>query len=598
MRIKQGFLLLLAFIAGHSVWGQLPEQQIGQIDAFANQLLEDWKVPGIGLGIVQNDKIVYVQGYGQRDLESASPVTPNTLFAIGSSSKAFTGLSVLQQAEEGLIDLDAPVLDYLPEFRMYDDYVTQHLTVRDLLCHRSGLPRHDLSWYGSAASRSELMERLRYLEPSAGFREVFQYQNLMFMTAGHLVGEVANSTWEEEVQKRIFKPLGMDRANFEVDQMANDKDAALPYQKTAEGKVELMPYRNINAIGPAGSINASPKEMAAWVLALLNGGHYMGEQIAEGSSIAEAMAPAVTVPNGWVGALRFDNGNAPVAYGLGWFLSNHKGHQLVAHGGNIDGFSADVALLPADSIGLVILTNLNGNPVPGILRNYVLDLLTGTEIRDWNGEALKLREKQEEAEMTVEEDVVRQEGTTPSHDLQAYTGTFSHPGYDEIKISLQGDSLYLKMVAVPEALPLGHYHYDVFYNKDPLFGETKVQFLTDMEGAVHQAKVKLEPTLPALTLERKPEPKTFSVEELRSYTGTYLIMGVQPITVKLEGETLKMEVPGQPVYTLVYESGYKFGLKGLEGYTALFQQNSAGAVYQVTLIQPNGQFSGEKQKED
>jgi hypothetical protein len=306
----------------------------------------------------------------------------------------------------------------------------------------------------------------------------------------------------------------------------------------------------------------------------------------------------MTVPGGWGSALGYDNGEAPVSYGLGWFLSNHKGRKLVAHGGNIDGFSADVALLPGDSIGVVVLTNLNGKPVPGILRNYVLDLLTDSEIRDWNGEALKRREKQEEASMSEEEDVVRQQGTSPSHELQAYTGTFSHPGYDDIVISRKGDSLYLKLVAAPELLPLGHYHYDVFYNDDPMLGETKVQFLTDLDGAVSQIEVKLEPSLPAIALDRKPEPKKFTPDELEGYTGTYLVMGVQPVIVKLEGETLKMEVPGQPTYTLVYESGQKFALKGLEGYTALFQQNDEDQVYKITLIQPNGQFSGEKQPED
>ena len=596
MRIRQAFLLLLAFVAGHSVWGQLPADQVRQIDDFANQLLEDWKVPGIGLGIVQNNKVVYVQGYGQRDIDKGLPVTPNTLFAIGSTSKAFTAISVLQLVEEGTIELDAPVAAYLPAFKMHDDYVSRHLTVRDLLCHRSGLPRHDLAWYGSDATREELLERLQYLEPSAGFREAFQYQNLMFMTAGYLVGELANSTWEEEVQKRIFQPLKMDRATFNVDQMQADKDASKPYLKTDKDVIQLMPYRNIDAIGPAGSINASPTEMATWVLALLNGGDYMGEQILAPQYILEAASPAMTVPGGWGNALQYDNGGAPVSYGLGWFLSNHKGKKLMAHGGNIDGFSADVALLPGDSLGVVVLTNLNGNPVPGILRNYVLDLLTETTIRDWNGEALKLREQQDEMSLNKEEDVIRQEGTQPSHGLDAYTGTFNHPGYDDIKVFLQNDSLFVDFIAAEAPLPLVHYHYDVFLNEDETWGETKVHFLTNVEGTIDQLKIKLEPTLPELVLDRKPAPKAFTAEELNAYTGTYLIMGIQPLTIKLEGEALKAELPGQPVYTLEHESGHKFVLKELDGYSALFQADSEGEITKVTVIQPNGQFSGEKQQ--
>ncbi len=229
------------------------------------------------------------------------------------------------------------------------------------------------------------------------------------------------------------------------------------------------------------------------------------------------------------------------------------------------------------------------------MRNYVFDLLLGEDIRDWNGETLKMREKQEEAQQSTEADVVRQTGTSPAHKLSAYTGTFAHPGYDNIQILQRGDSLFAALSAADEALPLGHYHYEVFYNDHPFWGETKIQFLISLEGEVDQLKVQLEPALPALTLDRKPEPEAFSGERLKAYTGTYLIMGVQRITVSVNNEVLKMEVPGQPTYTLAPRGDDKFDLKGLEGYTAFFQRDEEGEVEKLTLIQPNGQFSGEKE---
>ncbi len=588
---------LLSLLAVGQINAQLSPDQFKDFEQFAEQVRQDWNVPGFAVAVVKKDSLLYAKGFGWRDRKNELPVTPQTLFAIGSSSKAFTAMSVLQQAEEGRLELDAPVIRYLPDFRMQDEYVTMHLTVRDLLCHRSGLPRHDAAWYGSKASRKELLERLRYLEPSAGFRESFQYQNLMFMTAGYLVGQVTDSDWETQVRQRIFEPLGMKRSNFQVEQMAADEDSALPYHEPEEDKVERMDFRNITAVGPAGSINSSAEEMSRWLMALLNGGAYKDDIIADAGSVQQALSSNMVVPAAWRQALMLDNEGAPLTYGLGWFLSHHKGHSIAAHGGNIDGFSAEVAMLPDDSLGVVILSNKNGSPLPGILRNYLFDLALNETPTDWNGKLKAMVEQRKAAQQEEAEDIVRQEGTQPSHPLEDYAGTYAHPGYDPVTVVFQNDSLLLQFAASEEPLPLQHYHYDVFYNEHPVFKEVKVQFKTDLEGSVASLAMKVEPALNPVTFERQPESKKFTEEELQAFAGAYLIMGVQRISVSVEEGQLKMAVPGQPTYTLQHREGLKFDLEGLDGYTAVFQQTDHGKVTKLTMIQPNGQFQGEKVEE-
>jgi len=235
-------LLLFVFLFAVSL---LPAQTklLEGLDAEVEQIMQDWDVPGLGLGIVKGGEILLARGYGLRNVAEELPVDENTLFAIGSSSKAFTATAtaIVQLAEQGLLELDKPVIEYLPDFRMHDPYVTNNLTVRDLLCHRSGLPRHDLVWYGTDRNRRELFESLQYLKPSAGFREIFQYQNLMYMTAGYLSGQIKGSTWEQVVQEQLFDPLQMQRANFSVSAMQKDANHALPYGKEEE-QVKKYPF--------------------------------------------------------------------------------------------------------------------------------------------------------------------------------------------------------------------------------------------------------------------------------------------------------------------------------------------------------------------
>lgn len=582
------FLLVSFTIPFIQAQNQLNEKQLKQLNDFVDKVMQEWDVPAIGLGIVKDDQVVLAKGYGYRNVEKQLAADENTLFAIGSSTKAFTALGVCQLSDDGLLELDDPVVKYLPDFRMWDDYVTMHITPRDLLCHRSGLPRHDLLWYGSPDSRATLFSKLRYLEPSAGFREVFQYQNLMFMTAGYLTGQLRNSTWEAEMKKRIFEPLEMNRTNLSVESSKKDANHALPYGEE-DKKLKAIPMRNIDAVGPAGSINSSPREMCNWLIMNLNGGEFEDKQIVSSSMITACHAPTMTVAESWAPFLAFDNGNGPIAYGMGWFISTHKGRKLVEHGGTIDGFRTSVGMLPEEKVGVVVFANKNGSSLPQIIRNFVLDLMLEEAPFDWN--AAFLAQQKDAGEEEEKEDKNQVKETNPSHQLADFEGTFKHPGYGNMKISAVGDSLQLNYH--DKDIMLHHYHYDVFQTKGSKLDGGKFVFHFDQFGEIHSLHTTLEPSLDPIIFEKVPENLALAAEKLDEMLGDYELNGVKIRVWKKGVSTLMMTVPGQPDYTLQAAEENLFKITGLDGYSVSFEWKDE-QVKAIVLDQPNGVFTAKK----
>lgn len=271
------------------------------LDGFVEQVMKDWHVPGLAVAIVKDGQVVYAKGFGYRDVKKELKVTPDTLFAIGSCSKAFTATALAILAGEGKLDWDKSVRDYLPDFRLHDAYATAQLRPRDLVTHQSGLPRHDLIWYGSPLSRKELFDRLHHLEPSKPLHAKYQYNNLMFMTAGVLIERISGSTWEEFVRRRILDPLGMKTSTFSVNDSQKTSNFSLPYQEQ-KGEVKEIPFRNIDAIGPAGSINSSVNEMTRWLLVQLGKGKFEGRQVIPEKNLGEVHAPQIVAG----GDLKYD----------------------------------------------------------------------------------------------------------------------------------------------------------------------------------------------------------------------------------------------------------------------------------------------------
>lgn len=589
----KNFALVSFFIlAAANLFAQdkVTAQKLRTFDAFAAKVMADWKVQGMAIAVVQKDKVVLARGYGYRDVEKKLPATADTQFAIGSCTKAFTAAAICMTAEDEKIDLDKPVRDFLPTFKLQDEYVTNNMTPRDLLCHRSGLPRHDLVWYGSDFSRKEIFDRLQYLESNKPFRTTWQYQNLMFMTAGYLVGEMNHTSWEAYVKEKLLTPLQMRDTNFSVKDMSQAKEGSLGYIERKD-KVQVIPYRNIDAMGPAGSINSTANDMAHWLMALINGGKYNGEQVLSEKTVREVQTPTMVMPAQV--PLQYDE-SFYSSYGLAWTITAYRGHVRVDHGGNIDGFSASTCFLPKDSVGIVVLTNMNGTAATSIIRNNLIDRMLGMNEVDWNKRLLDEVKKTKEAATKVkkEEDAGQVKGTRPSHELTAYTGTFSHPAYGDVAIAPDGDSLDVTFHNMK--MKLRHYHYDVFeIRDDETFEGAKISFGANLKGEVDKLWIQMDANVKDIEFARKVEIRVLAKSELEKYVGQYDFGGVEA-KIYIKGDsTLMMLVPGQPDYELQAIRENEFQLKGLTGFIVKFTVEG-NKVTELASIQPNGTFKAKK----
>jgi CubicO group peptidase (beta-lactamase class C family) len=553
-------------------------------DDYVEQVMNDWQVPGLAIGIVQNGKIVYTKGYGYRNKVSKMPVTENTLFGIGSCTKAFTAATVAQAVDNGRLDLDKPIKTYIPSFKMENEYVTNNLTLRDILCHRSGLPRHDMVWYGSDKTREELVASLAVLESTADFRTAWQYQNLLYATAGYVVGQVNKTTWEAYLQEEILKPLRMSNTNFSVEEMQKQNDYAMPYDLKNE-EIRQIPFRSIDAIGPAGSINSNVKDMANWLKMQLSNGKFEDKEIVSINNFKSMHQPQMTMP----GSLEEDELFFR-SYGMGWMLTSYRGHFRSEHGGNIDGFSANVGLLPRDGIGVVILTNMNGTSVPSIIRNNVFDRFLGLEQIDWNLRFLdtQAKSKQVKAEIETENDPIQKQNTIPTHATEEYLGTYEHPAYGKLEIT--ADNGQLELIMKGELVELEHYHYDVFKAKNGLLESTKFAFEMNKDGDIHQISASLQIGVNDIVFERQPEISDF---DINIYLGKYELAG-QVMNFYKEGDLMKLDVPGQPTYTLVPQKEHQFSIKGLTGFAIIFKVKKGKPAESVIFNQPNGVFTAKR----
>ena len=563
--------------------------------------MEEWHVPGIALAVVKDGKVLISEGFGYRDVKNQQPVTSDTLFAIGSSTKAFTATSVGVQVDKGKLKWDQPVKTYLPTFSMHDEFASERMTPADLVTHISGLPRHDVMWYNNQFNREQLVQRLKYLQPNEDFREVFQYQNLMFMTAGYLAGKVANQSWEDLVQQEIFQPLGMTSSNFSVNESKKAVDYALPYRyedekpaKKIKAELKEIPFRNIDAVGPAGSINSNVRDMASWVLMNLGGGTYNGKTVVSKNQLEEIHAPHVVIRGGIFAQLLTFPETPYTMYAMGWFVQPYRGYRLLHHGGNIDGFSAMVSFMPDEKYGLVILSNLDGNLMVDSLMFEIYDRLLGLEPVDWNNR-YKLRYEQfkvaaQESE-TKEAQILKKTGTKPSHFLSDFAGTYVSDGYGKIQIVQEGTKLKASYGELSS--PLEHWHYDIFNaTEDPLKG-TKLTFLTNVRGDIDRVSIPMESSVPEILFTMKAPESMYQPEFLRQFVGEYELLGLTVTVVLRDDNQLTITVPGQPTYILEPYRGTEFNLKDIPGYSVRFILEN-GKTKEVTFIQPGAVITAKK----
>ena len=433
MRTRLASIVALTLFAIPPASSRADGPSIEGLDPFVDGVLAEWKVPGMAVAVVKGGEVIHIRGYGFRDLEARKPVTPKTLFAIGSISKSFaaTGLGIL--VDQGKLTWDAPVRDFLPEFRLKDKFASETATVRDLLSHRTGLPRHDSLWYASGLGRRQILERLRYLEPSKELRAGWQYNNLMYLAAGMVDERVSGKPWEDLTRDRIFRPMGMSASNFSVAESRKSDDFALPYAKVQD-VVKRVPFYNLDAMAPVGGINSNVEEMIRYVRMHIDGGKHGDSQILTRASAERLRSPEAVIPDGALGPLHSPNFPelGHLSYGMGFFVTTYRGRELAWHSGSIDGFSALMSILPAEKAGVIVLTNLSGNrPAPVCVTRRALDHLLGLEPIDWVARAKELERKAEAAgrESREKEQLRVEIDSSPAHSWDEYAATYEHPAY-------------------------------------------------------------------------------------------------------------------------------------------------------------------------
>jgi CubicO group peptidase (beta-lactamase class C family) len=441
------------------------------------------------VAIVKNDSVVFAKGFGARELGKPSPVDANTLFAIGSNTKAFTAASVGMMVDAGKMSWDDPAAKYLPDLQLFDPYVSRELRIRDLLSHRSGLSRGDQLWYATPFSRQEVLYRVRYLEPSWSFRSRYGYQNIMFLAAGEAVAHTGGTTWDDFIKERFFKPLGMRTSNTSVKDLKNATNVATPHAKV-KGRPSVIAWRDIDNVGPAGSINSSVAEMAQWLRLLLNKGVYQGQRLLSDSVFRELLTPQTITSSGMDTIFPMSHFTV---YGLGLGMRDYYGRKLVSHGGGIDGMLSTVAFMPEENLGVVVLTNTEGHNAGPAIAYYIFDRFINAPQRDWSAIFLKVDAQQRQRSDSTESSLrkTRLVGTKPSLPLDKYAGTYEHKMYGELRITNVNDTLRFDRYGAYTGR-LEHWHFDMFrvaYDH-PRFEPQMLTFTLNARGEV--AAVRLE----------------------------------------------------------------------------------------------------------
>lgn len=455
------------------------------LDAYVERALRDWRVPGAAIAVVRNDSIVFIKGYGVRELGKPAPVDGHTVFGIASTSKAFTAAALAMLVDSAKLSWDDKVTKFLPGFQIAGPYVTRELTVRDLLTHRTGLPRGDRLWYASGFTREEVLRRVRYLEPRWSFRARYSYQNIMFITAGQVVGAASGSTWDDFVRSRIFTPLGMSNSSTSITALAAQPDVAMPHQ-IINDTVRVIPWRNMDNLGGAGAINSSAYDLAQWLRLQLGHGVYNGHRLLSDSVMDEMHTPQIVIRMSKDAHAMFPDTHF-MAYGLAWSLRDYHGRKLDGHGGVIDGMRTEIGLIPELHLGVVVLANLDETDFPTAMLYRVLDAYMGAPPRDWStlmlAAAKKAQSKNDSTRKAFE--AARVPNTHPSLPLARYAATYSDSLYGPIVVSDSGGRLVVSF-GPSFTGDAEHWHFDTFKVtwRDRALGETWITFALDDRGEV------------------------------------------------------------------------------------------------------------------
>lgn len=474
------------------------KNEFSKFDKYLEKALIDWRAPALAVAIVKDGKVFYSKGFGIANLNNGNPCNADTMFGIGSTTKAFTAACIANLVDKNKLSWDAPVREFLPNFKFGqgDDYSSTNL--RDMMSHRTGLARHELLWYNNKnLTHEKLLKALPYLDTFAPLRAKYQYNNLMVMLAGHAVEKVSNLSWDEFLALNIFKPLNMSRSNTDLGILEKDNNSARGHRLNEQKQAYTIPLRPEDKIGPAGAINSSVNDFAKWAILQLNKGEYEGTRIFSPKQSNEMWEPLIST-GGIPSSIELSRG----FYGLGWRMDYYRGMMRVAHGGNLNGFSSRVTLFPEKNIGIIAFTNLGASPLPGHVSLDLFDMLLDLEPANWSARNLVKRDNAKPFEPKLPP---RIKDTKPSHLITDFAGVFKHNGYGEIIVKSNNDELFASYNDMP--IKLEHWHYDVFNainerSEDFDLKDLKFIFNTNAEGKINSISIKMDENVPEIIFNR------------------------------------------------------------------------------------------------
>ncbi len=583
-------VMLLALAAGTILNAQDKafDKKMKGFDAYMTKVLKDWNAPGIGVGIVAGDKLVFVKGYGYRDYGKKLPFTGTTLVQIASNTKLFTAVAAGMLVDAGKLTWDKPVRESVPAIRFYDDQLNNTVTLRDMLAHRTGITRHDSIWYKSDFTRKELFDRVKFLEPSEPLRQTFLYNNLMYAAAGYIIELQSGKTWEDFVRERIFAPLGMTSTVFSIADMLKQPDRGVPYTERRDSfeLYELPYYEDMAGVAPCGAIISNIQDISRWLTALMNEGKYEGKQVLPADVLKATLEPAIALPNTMAETRGFwEVLNS--AYGMGRETTSYRGRLLAFHGGDLPGFHSQISFMPKEKLGVIVFViGDHCSSLYNLISYNVYERLLGLDETPWSARMLELRLKGKKAgtEARAKAGADRVPNTMPSHKLSDYAAEYEHPAYGVLKVTMEGDALQADFHKIK--LPLSHFHYDRFDTPDDeQYGKFSISFRTNPQGDIDKAVMSLDEAEAAFT--RKADK--LAPEMLAKLAGTYETpTGYKFRVVLKEDGSLALVFPGQPEEALIPYKGLKFRIKAFSDVVFEFVVED-GQVKALKQTDPSGE---------
>lgn len=565
----------------------ISEVDIPELDRLAADVMADWKVPGAALAVVRSGKVALTRAYGQRDVEAELPMTPATQFVICSITKSFTATAAALLHHEGKLDWHKPVRDYLPEFRLSDPVATERVTIIDLLCHRSGLPRHDWVHEASDHTPAELLEPMRHLELSADIRSTFQYNNLCYNVAGLIIERLGGQSYEAFIRTRLTDRLAM-TVGFNLDDLEAAAEPARPYMMHAQDDRRLpalrLPIRTI----ASGAMTSSVADFANWMRLHLAKGELDGERLLPAALVDELHASRVYVTS-----------QSPFAefgeqhYGLGFRRTSYRGDRTVWHGGGWIGWNTLMTLLPDFGIGVAVFTNRSPSAVTETLTYHIVDRLRGRQPVEWRE---RFRKRREEALGQIQADKevqgkARHPNTRPAHQLADYAGDYEHAAYGMMSVREQDGALHWSWRGL--FAQMGHRHYETFELPEVwdrlVPHKLPITFLTDRDGNIVSLSAPLEPAVKDIVFARLAAGECMDAAFRGRCVGLFKGGALtHRVTLDEEGR-LTLKPDNQPAYRLAPEQGRRFRIVELTGFAVEFRGDGE-TVDEVVFHQPNGTF--------